>query len=123
MIKTMNIHNTQKLLSALSNRSIVGKALSGNSFFSVICLKKKAQDHINSIIEAEAELAKAYGIDINDQLAINGNKEFLSKLKDVQKDFETKELNFIPRDEFKAWVEHLDLETASVLYEFLVVVV
>lgn len=115
----MDIDILQKLLSALSDTGLKGRVLSGESFFSVLSLKKKGKDHITTISEAEVELAKTHNMKVERNFYVDPTPEFLEALKAVKKDFTPEETNFMPRDEFKRWVDDLPMDTVSILFDVL----
>lgn len=128
----MKYHELQNLLIALGHQDLKGKHLSGDDFFSVLCLKKKGREHLTLIDEIQKELADQHKAVVigNSYIIINSETKkkdekahaiFEESYKETLKDFTPEKLNFIPQADFKKWVDDISLEHAAILFEYLAV--
>lgn len=106
---------------ALSNQGLKVKNLSGANYFSLICLKKPLAKYLNEMAEDEQTLLKDHGVvtqeDLSEKLK---DKSFSEKWEAIHaKDFEVKELNFIPLDEFKKFTDEVEFSVGAILAEYL----
>lgn len=100
------------------------KHLSATNYVSLIGLKRSLQKYLNEMGEEEKILFKDHGLkedatqeQVDDILKDINIKE---KLKVIQsKNFEPKELNFIPIEEFKKFTDDVDFIVGSTLAEYL----
>jgi len=109
-----------QLNGALSDKELKVKFLSGPQYASLIGLKRPLTKYLSEMGENEKALAEEMNITIGHNGFISDDKNFLDKLKEIQKvEFTPKELNFIPMEEFKKWTDEVDFNTGSILAEYL----
>lgn len=115
----MKFQSASELSRVLSNKELKAKHLQSDNYFSVLCLKKKLQEHINITAEGEAKLADEFGATVENGMYKCEDKSFFEKLAGIRKDFEFTPLNFIPKGEFKKWADELDIHSGEILAEYL----
>lgn len=110
---------------ALTNPELKVKFLSGAHYVQLLGFKRPLTKYLDEMGESEKELFKEYGIVNNITV-----EEYEEKLKDepslkekidlIQaKEYEPKEVNFIPMEEFKKFVDGVSVGTSEILAEFL----
>lgn len=117
--KAITFHN------ALQNPGLKVKFLSATNYVSVLSIKRPLTTYMNEMSENEKDLFAAYNVPLT--LTIDDLEEkkksdasFKEKLDLLySKEFEPKETNFIPIDEFKKFVDDVSLGVSEVLAEFL----
>lgn len=116
---------------ALTEKELKSKNLSGAVFVKLLNLKRGLKKYLDDMSADEVALAEVYEVEPSnigfiprDPAAFKANKaDFKAKLKDIQsKRFvpaEPVELNFIPQDEFKKWIDEATSQSGLVLATFL----
>lgn len=122
----MNAQEIAKLAGTLSLPALKSKHLSTENFFNLIAVKKKVRERLTEIVEAEMELVKAFGakeekVSATHVIYKSEDKEFYEKLEAIQqKKYDVPGLNFMTKEEFKPFVDELDVDAAEFLFDKLV---
>lgn len=122
----MKLNRTQaiELHSALSQKGLKAKHISGDNFIKLLNIKTRLKNSLQSLSEAEAELAEEFGA-IQNELGFfvedkDKNKEFVKNLRDKQKHYSVEiDLNFIAEQELKEYSKEQDTAVEAVLFEYL----
>lgn len=122
----MKLNRTQaiELHSALSQKGLKAKHISGDNFIKLLKVKSTLKNSIAELVEAERELSFEYdatqtteGFFVEDK---EKRKEFTKNLNDKQKAYSVDvETNFIPIMELKEYTKDQDTEFEAVLFEYL----
>jgi len=119
----MNRAEALALNTALNQKELKVKNLTGAQYVSLIGLKRPLVKYLNEIGEEEQELFKSHDVVTDaDLMSKATDKTFQDKLKLIQSpEFTPKEVNFIALDEFKKFTDEVDFASGSVLAEYLLV--
>lgn len=119
---TMKRTEAMALNISLHTEGLKVKYLSSSAYVELIGLKRPLAKYIDNIVEEEQELCKAYDLSNAGEIAEKKktDKSFAEKLEAIQApEFQLKNRNFIPADEFKKFTDEIDFGTASILAEYL----
>lgn len=117
-------NQAQELHISLSQKGLKTKHVSGENYIKLLNIKTALKNSINTLSEAEQELAIEFdatqtpqGFFIDDK---DKQKEFVKNLREKQKAFSIElELNFIPENELKEYCKEQDTGVEAVLFEYL----
>jgi hypothetical protein len=102
---------------ALANKDLKIKHITGENYQKILFLKRKLRNSIDALVEDEVQLAKDIGYDPSNT---ETHKDFTDKLSVIQSAFKVEIYDpFLTIEEFKHFVEALDIESASLVAEFL----
>jgi len=117
----MNRIETIQFSTAITNKDLKAKHLSGNHLVSYCFLKDELQAYFDNMGKAEKELAKIHKIE-QDEFGnfLTKDKDFIEKLQQIQdQEFESKHLNFIDDETVEKLVKETDLNTAYIVFKHL----
>lgn len=122
----MKLNRSQaiELHNALAQKGLKAKHISGGDFIKLLNIKTDLKNSLNTLSEAEAQLADEFGA-IQNELGYyvedkDKNKDFIKNLKEKQKHYEIElELNFISQMELKDYCKEQDTAIEAVLFEYL----
>jgi len=120
----MNRREVMELNTGLEKSgNLKAKHLSNPSFIALLWLRRSMGVYKKEMGENEMECAKAFGAEVTQAGIVppkDSEKEFWEKLTEIQKmEFNPKELNFIPMEEFRKWTEDSDTGVSLTLAQFL----
>lgn len=120
----MNRVDSISLNNALATQGLKVKHLSSTNYVSLINLKRSLATYLNNMGADEKILFNDFGLDesmTGEEFAeARKDKAFSDKLDLIQKkEFEPRELKFIPIEEFKKFTDDVDFIVGSTLAEYL----